>query len=73
MRKAICICLAQRPFSLASFLISFLPKPQGVPVVPPDEMYDKIEFSITCNENITDAELNDYILASQGKLMSTLN
>ena len=36
-------------------------------------MYDKIEFAITCNENISDAELNYYILSSQGKLMLTLN
>lgn len=64
MRKAICICLAQRPYSLAAFLFSFLPKPQGVPVVPPEDMYDRIEFAITCNENISDSELNDYILAS---------
>ena len=41
--------------------------------MPPEDMYDKIEFTITCNENISDAELNYYIISSQGKLMLTLN
>lgn len=73
MRKAICICLAQKPYSLAAFLINFLPKPIGVPVVPPEEMYDRIEFAITCNENVSDTELHLYIIASQGRLVTTLN
>jgi hypothetical protein len=72
MRKAICICLGQRPYSIAAFLVDFYGKPPGLPAVPPDEMYDKIEFAITCNENITDSELNDYILASQGTIIRLL-
>ena len=54
-------------------MFGFLPKPQGFPVVPPEDMYDKIEFTITCNENISDTELSDYILASKGRLANTLN
>jgi len=57
---------------MAAYLVDFYGKPSGLPVVPPDEMYDKIEFAITCNENITDSELNDYILASQGTIIRLL-
>ena len=32
--------------------------------LPPDEMYDKIELAITCNEQINDSELNKKIIAT---------
>lgn len=73
MRKAICIRLGQRPYSMVGFLMFFNQKPMYLPEVPPDDMYDKIEFAITCNENITDVELSHYILASQGRIMALLD
>ena len=73
MRKAILIRIALRPYSMAGFMMFFTPKPVYLPVVPPDDMYDKIEFAISCNENITDKELSHYILASEGRIMSVLD
>lgn len=52
MRKAILICLGQRPYSMTAFKLFFEQKPVDMPEVPPDDMYDKIEFAISCNENI---------------------
>jgi hypothetical protein len=51
---------------LAALLLDFdyYPRPEKLPVMPPHDMYDKIEFAITCNENISDTELSQYILAS---------
>jgi hypothetical protein len=37
-------------------------------VTPPDEVYDKVEFAITCNENITDSKIDEYLIASRGQL-----
>lgn len=48
-------------------------KPDDLPIVPPDDMYDQIEFAITCNENITDTELSKLILYSRGLVVLDLD
>lgn len=37
-----------------------------------DVLYDMIEYAITCNENISDWELHDFIVASAGYLPKVL-
>jgi len=49
---------------MAGFMMFFTPRPVYLPEVPPDDMYEKIEFAISCNENISDTELHYWILAS---------
>lgn len=50
-------------------MMSFVPKPAGLPEVPGDEMWDIIEFAIDCNGNITDVDINQYVIASNGMLV----
>ena len=57
---------------MAAFLMDFVPKPADVVATPPDELYDKIEFAITCNETITDMEIDEYLTASRGQLFNLL-
>lgn len=74
MRKAISIQISKRPYSLGGFLMGFSPyKPVGLPTVPPDDMFDTIEFAITCNENISDVEVHLRILATRGYIMAALD
>jgi hypothetical protein len=37
-----------------------------------DVLYDMIEYAITCNENISDWELHNFIIASEGMLPKIL-
>lgn len=37
-------------------------------VVADDVLYDLIDYAITCNENISDWELHNFIIASDGEL-----
>jgi hypothetical protein len=53
--------------------MQFMPKPDWVPSQPPDDMYDKIEFAITCNEEISDIDLHLSILATNGNVMQVLD
>lgn len=74
IRKAISIQISKKPYSTSSFLMGFAPfKPLDLPVVPPDDMFDTIEFAITCNENISDSDLHNRILATRGHVMLALD
>ena len=58
-------------------ILDFLPKPEDHPDlkymnVPSQLLYDKIDASISCNENASDWELHDFIVASGGKIVDIL-
>lgn len=57
---------------MQTLLMQVEPQPEIDSKIPPDEMYDKIELAITCNENINDTELGNKILATGGKVMLQL-
>lgn len=40
MRKAISLCIARRPYSLAGMMMNIASKPDDLPIVPPDDMYE---------------------------------
>ena len=73
MRKAISLCIARKPYSLAGMMMNIASRPDDLPIVPPDDMFEQIEFAITCNENITDTELNKLILYSRGLVVVDLD
>ena len=47
-------------------MMAFVKKPDGLPKVPADDMWDIIEFLIDANGNITDVDINQYVGASNG-------
>ena len=52
---------------MQGMLMEFIAKPESCSAAPPDdEMYDKVEFAITCNENIPDSKIDEYLVASNG-------
>ena len=58
-------------------ILDFLPKPEDnsdfkYMQVPSQLLYDKIDAAISCNENASDWELNDFIVASGGQIVDIL-
>jgi hypothetical protein len=75
MKVAINKELCRSPYSVGYSLMPFIDKPVATfesltrySHVADDVLYDMIEYAITCNENISDWELHDFIVASQGML-----
>lgn len=63
--------LSKSPYACGFTLMQFVPKPTPTfetltrfGSVAEDVLYDMIEYAITCNENISDWELHDFIIAS---------
>ena len=76
MRRCIALSLAKRPYASSFMIMEFLPKPDLVGVkhmeVPSQLLYDKIDAAISSNEQASDWELHDFIVASQGKILDIL-
>ena len=58
-------------------ILDYLPKPEDNEYakymnVPSQLLYDKIDAAISCNENASDWELNDFIVASGGQIVDIL-
>ena len=70
MRRCIALSLSNRPYASSYIILDFLPKPADLQPdlkymdVPSQLLYDKIDASISCNENASDWELHDFIVAS---------
>lgn len=71
--------LSRSPYAAGFTLMAFVPKPTATfdtltrfANVAEDNLYDMIEYAITCNEQISDWELHDYIIASGGMLPKVL-
>ena len=75
MKVSISKELCHSPYSAGFSLMPFIDKPSATfdtltrfSHVADDVLYDMIEYAITCNESISDWELHDFIIASQGML-----
>ena len=71
--------LSKSPYAAGFSLLPFIDPPTAtfesltkLSKVADDLLYDMIEYAITCNENISDWELHDFIIASQGMLPKML-
>lgn len=77
MRRCISLSLSQRPYSSSFMILDFVPKPAEddsvkTMQVPSQLLYDKIDSAISCNENASDWELHDFIVASSGTIVERL-
>ena len=77
MRRCISLALACRPYASSFMIMEFVPKPQSAESakymqVPSQLLYDKIDSAIASNENASDLELHDFIVASGGKIVDLL-
>ena len=78
MGRKLVKALGSQPYALPAFLQDFEPISDytvgytNVPKNVHEDMYDQTEFAIECNENITDFELHDYIVQTEGKIASDL-
>jgi hypothetical protein len=80
LKVAICKELSRSPYAAGFSLLPFIDPPTAtfesltrLSKVADDVLYDMIEYAITCNENISDWELHDFIIASQGMLPKLLH
>lgn len=79
LRRVIALALSNRPYASCYMIMDFVPKPQSEELnqikymlIPSQLLYDKIDASIACNENASDWELHDFIIASGGKVKQLL-
>jgi len=83
MRRCISLALAKRPYSACFMVMDYVPKPfpedgrdPNQPIymdIPPFMMFDKVEACIIANEQVSDWELHDFIVASGGKIIDIYN
>ena len=73
MKVAISRELSKSPYAGAFSLMPFIDQPTATfeqmtrySSVADNVLYDMIEYAITCNENISDWELHDFIVSSYG-------
>jgi hypothetical protein len=71
MKVSICKELSKSPYAAGFSLLNFVDQPTAtfesltrLSKVADDVLYDMIEYAITCNENISDWELHEFIIAS---------
>jgi len=77
MRRCISLALACRPYASSFMIMEFVPKPQAIEPakymqIPTQLLYDKIDSAIAANENASDWELHELIVASGGKIVDLL-
>ena len=77
MRRCIALSLSCRPYASSYMILDYLPKPEEnsnakYMQMPSQLLYDKIDAAIICNENASDWELNDFIVASGGQIVEIL-
>ena len=75
MKVSISRELSKSPYAGVFSLMPFIDQPTATfeqltrfSSVADDVLYDMIEYAITCNENISDWELHDFIVSSHGTL-----
>ena len=77
MRRCISLTLARRPYSASFMLMEFIGTPNddieedwelepNYMELPPFLLYDRVDAFIIANENVSDWEIHDYIVASNG-------